>query len=237
MNKNTFPKLWFRGLRWLLMGLVLLSITVGLFAYFTAGTHTEPFVDSSGNTLPDSIAEERRILLGGLEQYVLVRGRNRDAPLMVFVHGGPGAAETPFLRMHNAALENDFVVVYWEQRGAVHSYDPDANPKDITIDRLTKDLGELVNLLLAEFEQEKLLLVAHSWGTVLALEHAALHPETVAAYIAISQTTSQAESDAEGYEWALARARETQDSEAIALLEAIGRPPYTLKNLSHSVAM
>lgn len=216
-------------LRRVLMGLVLLIATVGVLAYLTAGTYTEPFADASGNPLPNSIAEERRILLGGVEQYVLLRGRNHDASLMVFVHGGPGAAETPFLRRHNAALEDDFVAVYWEQRGAVHSYNPESDPADITIDQLTKDLGELIGLLLAEFEQEKVLLVAHSWGTVLALEHTAAYPETIAAYISISQTTSQADSDAEGYEWVLARARESEDEEAIKLLEAIARPPYTIE--------
>lgn len=99
---------------------------------------------------------------------------------------------------------------------------------EITIDRLTKDLGELIDVLLVEFEQEKVLLVAHSWGTVLAIEHAAAKPETVAAYIAISQTTSQAESDAEGYKWALARAKESKDVEAIKRLADIGLPPYTI---------
>lgn len=229
MKNKPLIKRRFRFLRWVLMTIALLLIVIGTLAYLTAGTHTKPFVDVSGKLIPHSIAEERRIVLGGVEQYVLLRGKNRDAPLLVFVHGGPGAAETPFLRMHNAALEDDFVVVYWEQRGAVHSYDPESDPNDITIDQLTKDLGELVDLLLAEFNHEKLLLVAHSWGTVLALEHTALRPETVAAYIAISQTTSQAGSDAEGYEWALERARENKDSDAIILLEDIGRPPYTIE--------
>ena len=218
-----------RTLKKLFIGLALLIAAIAILAFLTAGTHTEPFVDASGNPLPNAIAEERQILIGGVEQYVLLRGKNRQAPLLVFVHGGPGAAETPFLRMHNAALEDDFVIAYWEQRGAVHSYDPEADPTDITIDRLTKDLGELVDLLLAEFEQEKVLLVAHSWGTVLALEHAAARPETVAAYIAISQTTSQAESDAQGYEWALAKARERNDAEAIERLEGIGLPPYSIE--------
>jgi pimeloyl-ACP methyl ester carboxylesterase len=211
-----------------MIGLALVITAIAILAFATAGTHTKSFVDASGNLLPDAIAEERKVMIGGVEQYVLLRGKNRQAPLLVFVHGGPGAVETPFLRKHNAALEDDFVVVYWEQRGAVHSYDPEADPADITIDRLTRDLGELIDVLLAEFEQEKVLLVAHSWGTVLALEHAAAKPETVAAYIAISQTTSQAESDAEGYEWALAKAQESKDAEAIKRLVDIGLPPYTI---------
>jgi pimeloyl-ACP methyl ester carboxylesterase len=219
---------WLRVLGKVMIGLILLLIAIAILAFVTAGTNTKQFVDASGNVLPNAIAEERRIMIGGVEQYVLLRGKNRKAPLLVFVHGGPGAVETPFLRKHNAALEDDFVVVYWEQRGAVHSYDPESDPADITIDRLTKDLGELIDVLLVEFEQEKVLLVAHSWGTVLALEHAAAKPETVAAYIAISQTTSQAESDAEGYKWTLAQARESNDEEAIKRLADIGLPPYTI---------
>lgn len=218
-----------RVLRKALLGVLLLLTAIAILAFVTAGSHTKPFIDASGIVLPNAIAEERRITIGGVEQYVLLRGKNRQAPLLVFVHGGPGAVETPFLRKHNAALEDDFVVVYWEQRGAVRSYDPEADPADITIDRLTKDLGELIDKLLAEFAQEKVLLLAHSWGTVLALEHVAARPETVAAYIAISQTTSQAESDAEGYEWALAKARESKDAEAIQRLENIGLPPYTIE--------
>lgn len=218
-----------RALRILLMSLALIATAIAALGYLTASTFTRPFIDASGNPLPDAIAEERQVTLGGVEQYVLIRGENRQAPLLVFVHGGPGASETPFLRIHNAALEEDFVVVYWEQRGAVHSYDPESDPAKITIAQLTKDLDELINKLVVEFEQEKVLLAAHSWGTVLALEHIAAHPKNVAAYIAISQTTSQAESDLEGYQWALARARESKDEEAIKRLEDIGVPPYTIE--------
>lgn len=224
---STKPR--FHLLRILLKGSIVFVIAIGLLAYFTAGTYTRPFLDTSGKPLPNAIAEERNVDLGGVEQYVLVRGKNRQAPLLFFIHGGPGASETPFLRMHNAALEEDFVVVYWDQRGAVHSYDPESDPNKITIDRLTKDLGELINIFLAEFNHEKVLLVGHSWGTILALEHVAAYPENVASYIAISQTTNQAESDKEGYEWALARARKNKDEEVIKRLEAIGHPPYTIE--------
>lgn len=223
------PKQRFRVMRMLIMSLVLFVVFVGALAYLTAGTYTRPFIDASGIPLSDAIAEERMVMLGGVEQYVLLRGKNRQAPVLVFVHGGPGASETPLLRIHNAALEDDFVVVYWEQRGASHSFDPESDPAKITIEQLTKDLSELVDKLLVEFERDKVLLVAHSWGTVLALEYVAAHPENVAGYIAISQTTSQADSDEEGYQWALARARESEKKEAIKRLEGIGRPPYTIE--------
>ncbi|MBE7385645.1 MAG: alpha/beta hydrolase [Leptolyngbya sp. SIO1E4] len=195
----------------------------------TSRTSTPPFLDADGNVLTDSIAEERRVNLGGVEQYVLLRGRSRTAPLLVYVHGGPGGSETPFLRIHNAELENDFLTVYWDQRGTVKSFDARLDPAELTIARMTADLGELIDLLLAEFNQDQVLLVAHSWGTILALEYVAARPETVAAYISISQITNQMANDTESFLWALAEAQARGDAKAIATLETLGPPSYTAK--------
>lgn len=214
-------------MRRILVWLAILIAGLAGAAVLTSRTSTPPFLDTDGEVLPASIAEERRVTLGGVEQYVLLRGRDRTAPLLIYVHGGPGGSETPFLRTHNAELENDFLAVYWDQRGAVKSFDSTLDPSELNISRMTADLGELIDLLLAEFEQDRVLLVAHSWGTILALEHVAARPETVAAYIAASQTTSQMASDTEGFLWALAEARAPGDAKAVSGLEALGPPPYT----------
>jgi len=202
----------------------LLSIAIWLF--LTKDTHTPNFVDGEGNKKVNSIAEERMITLGGVEQYVLIRGENTRNPLLVFVHGGPGMTATPFLRMHNHDLEKDFVVVYWEQRGTNNSYFEDLQPESMTIDQITNDLGELVDQLTDEFGQQKVLLLGHSWGTVPALVYAENWPEKVAAYVAIAQTVDQVESDTLGYEWAFEQARQKQLPRSIETLEQLGKPPY-----------
>ena len=206
---------------------VLIVVAVAVAAW-TARTSTPPFVDSEGVVVPGSIVEERRIVLGGVEQYVLIRGRNRTAPLLVYVHGGPGGSETAFLRTYNAELEDDFVAVYWDQRGTVKSFEPGMDPATLTIERMTADLEELIDLLREELQQEQVLLVAHSWGTILGLEHVAKRPETVAAYIAVSQIVSELESDAEGYAWMLRAVREAGHADVIADVEALGSPPYSV---------
>ena len=211
-----------------LIVVAVLVIAAAAVAALTARTSTPPFVDSEGNVVSGSIAEERRIELGGLEHYVLIRGLDRKAPLLVYVHGGPGGSETAVFRAYSAELEDDFVAVYWDQRGTGKSFDSALDPATLTIARMTADLGELVDLLLKEFEQERLIVVAHSWGTILGLEHVAKRPETVAAYISISQIVDELESDAEAYAWALGAAREAGDAEAIADLEALGPPPYSV---------
>ena len=174
------------GLRKTFIGLAVLVGGLIALAAWTARTSTPSFVDSNGEMLPNSIAEERKVVLGGVEQHILLRGRDKTAPLLVFVHGGPGLSTTAFLRTNNAVLEEDFLMVYWDQRGTLNSFDEELDPADMTIGRMTADLGELIDYLLAEFNQEQVILVGHSWGTILALEHAAARPETVAAYIAIS---------------------------------------------------
>ncbi|NET38908.1 MAG: hypothetical protein F6K19_44175 [Cyanothece sp. SIO1E1] len=106
-------------MHWILVSFAVLIIGLASALILTTRTSTPPFLDADGNVLTDSIAEERRVKLGGVEQYVLLRGRSRTAPLLVYVHGGPGGSETPFLRIYNAELENDFLTVYWDQRGTV----------------------------------------------------------------------------------------------------------------------
>ena len=212
-----------------LTAIAVLVVLAAAVAAWTARTSTPPFTDSEGRIVPGSIAEERRMLLGGVEQYVLIRGRSRKAPILVFVHGGPGGSETAFLRTYNADLENDFVVVYWDQRGTGKSYDASLEPDSMTIARMTADLGELIDLLRTELEQSHVLLVAHSWGTILGLEHVAARPNTVAAYIGVTQIVDEMESDAEGYNWALAAAEDAGDADVLSDAEALGSPPYTVE--------
>ncbi len=211
------------------IGMVNLAVVCVVLLAFTAKTSTPEFEDSDGNVLQGSIAEERRFELGGVEQTVYLRGRDRTAPILVFVHGGPGATATPFLRTFNSDLENDFVVAYWDQRGTSKSYDESLDPADMTIAQITADLDDLIDQLLAEFDQEQVLLAAHSWGTIVGIEYAAANPQKLAAYIAISQTTGQIESDEIGYEWALAEARAAGNENAITQLEEIGTPEYTIE--------
>ena len=89
-------------LKFLLLTLLVLVLCAGLLLTFTAATDTAEFTDEHGNVIASSIAEERMMRLGGVDQHVLLRGENATAPLLVYVHGGPGMTSTPFLRTHNA---------------------------------------------------------------------------------------------------------------------------------------
>lgn len=189
-------------------------------------THTPQFRDASRQVLENSIAEERRIVLGGKEQYVLIRGANRNAPILLFLHGGPGTSALAYNRIHNSDLENDFVFVNWDQRGTGKSIAAGADRSTLTLDQMTNDLDELVDLLRAEFEQDQIMLIGHSWGSMLGLNYVSKHPEKIASYVGIGQMTNTPASEIEGYEWALVEANQRGDTKAVQTLEEIGAPPY-----------
>jgi len=139
--------------------------------------------------------------------------------------------ERALYRYHNAVLEDHFVVAYWDQRGAGKSFDTALDPATLTIDRMSRDLEELIDALRAEFAQDRVLLLAHSWGTVLALEHIARRPETVAAYVGVGQVVDQLASETEGYTWLVDTAEARGETKAVAALRALGPPPWTAEQL------
>ncbi len=202
-----------------------------VFAILTARTRTPPFRHPDGRIIEGSIAEERRVPLGGWTQYVLIRGLDTTAPILVYVHGGPGTSEMPLLRVYNAALEENFIFVNWDQRGTGKSYAPGLDPATLTVDRMTRDLDELVDSLLAEFSKRRILLVCHSWGTQLGLEYVTRHPQKVAAYVSVGQVTNTLESEAHGVAWTISEAKARGDTVALRDLARIGPPPYSLEEL------
>lgn len=191
--------------------------------------HTEPFRDASGRVLENSIAEMSYAEIGGIRQMLWFRGRNVDDPALILLHGGPGASEMALFRHYNAGLEQHFLVVYWEQRGAGRSFDPDIPPETMTVDRMVADLDEVVRLVQARFGKRRVVLLGHSWGTVLGTIYARRHPENVAAYVGTGQVVDGAEERRLSYRFALERARQRGHDRAVAELEEIGPPPHDVE--------
>jgi pimeloyl-ACP methyl ester carboxylesterase len=197
---------------------------------------TPPFRDANGQVLAHSIATIERWPIGGIAQSVIIRGRDSANPVLVWVHGGPGSSETPVVRHFNAALENGFVVVYWDQRYAGRSLDlfgpPPKNPK---IEDYVSDLGSLVTQLRAQLHRRKVVIVAHSWGTVPGLLYAERHPENVAAYVGIGQEADTPESEKRSYAFLLSEARREGNADDVARLVKLGPPrpgsPWTPRDL------
>lgn len=127
------------------------------------------------------IDERSKMDINGVPQFVSIRAEKENAPLLVYLHGGPGDAALPLVMKYNKALEQQFTVVVWEQRGAGKSYYKFDG--SITIDVFLHDLHTLVSYLLSRFHQNSLYLVGHSWGSILGLRFAQAYPEFVRTYI------------------------------------------------------
>jgi pimeloyl-ACP methyl ester carboxylesterase len=193
--------------------------------------NTPPFRGPNGKILPDSIAEIGYLRLGGLDQWVMIRGESLASPPLIFLHGGPGMTEMRFFRHFNAALEKSFTVVNWDQRGVGKSFDRKIPRSSMTVEQFIADLDELVEVVRTRVGKHKITIFGHSWGSALGVLYAARFPEKVAAYVGSGQIGDWPASEASSYAFVLAEAERRNDLKALKELRAIGPPPHTAEKL------
>lgn len=191
-------------------------------------TATPQFTDGAGRVIPGSIARMEDLTIGGIPQRVWLRGLSQDSPILVLLHGGPGASESPLFRYFDSALEQKFLVVYWEQRGTGRSYRADIPPETMTIDSFVGDLDDLIDQLRKRFGARKVALMGHSWGTVVGTIYASRYPDKVSVYVGIGQIADMREGELTSYRFALSEARQRDDRDAIEELTRTGPPPHAV---------
>jgi pimeloyl-ACP methyl ester carboxylesterase len=177
------------------------------------------------------IAEASFRPIGGIDQWVMLRGERAGNPPLIMLHGGPGLSETGLFRRFNSPLEKDFTVVYWDQRGAGKSFSPAIPRSSMTVERFVTDLDELVDAVREELGREKVAIFGHSWGSALGAIYAARFPEKVAAYAGSGQVGDWAASESASYAFALAEARRLGRRGIEKKLLAIGPPPHSAASL------
>lgn len=183
-------------------------------------------VDTQKSAIGEPVRVSEYIVAEDADMYLLTRARDSTAPVMLWLHGGPGGAQRPLFRYFNSDLENHFVVSYWDQRGAGRSFDPQADPANLTVDRHVADLDMVVDHLLEAFGQEQVILVGHSWGAALGLLYTRQAPEKVAALIAVNPLVSIPGADQRRYRFLQAQAQARDDRSTLDDLERLGPPPY-----------
>ena len=161
------------------------------------------------------INEQTKININGIPQFISVRAEEKNTPLLLYLHGGPGDAALPLVMKYNRELEKHFTVVIWEQRGSGKSYYKFDSA--VTIDVFLQDLYTLVKYLLSRFQQDSLFLWGHSWGSVLGLLFIRAHPQLVRTYIGCGQVVNMKKSCTIAYDYALRNA----DLKAVTRLEKI----------------
>ena len=207
---------------------VVVLVALAVAVAFLTPASTAPITDQQGRPVPGSIAVLEKVMLGGVPQGLLIRGRNLANPVLLYLHGGPGTSELGLVRVHNmAALEAHFTVVVWDQRGAARSFSALEPRSGMNVEQLISDAHELAVALCRRFGQPRIYLVGHSWGSALGALTVARYPELFLAYVGVGQVVDMMEGERLSYQWTLARAEEAQDTRSVAKLKAIGAPPYS----------
>ncbi len=200
-----------------------LAVIVGV-SQWTA--HTAPILNEDGKPLEGSIASVERVKLGDTNQWLIIRGEDVNKPVLLFLSGGPGASEAARVIRFNSELEKHFVVVIWEQRGCGKSY-PSINPKSsLTLDGYASDIIELTNLLRERFDEEKIYLVGHSWGSIIGVQAVQQAPELFHAYVGSAQMVDVLETDQLIYQMVMEHSIKSGDTAFVKTLESQGVPPY-----------
>jgi pimeloyl-ACP methyl ester carboxylesterase len=212
-----------RGISVSLAGLVLVSLIAVLASQFFATT--PPITDAQGTVIPGSIATLEKVNLNGSEQWVSIRGKDVDKPVLLFLAGGPGGSQLITERRALAGLEDHFVVVNWEQPGAGKSFDA-VDRSALTPERYASDGIALVEYLRERFDEDKVYLLGESWGSALGVWMVQRDPELFHAFIGTGQMVAFLENDLMCYEFAFNLARDRGDTEKVAQLEQQGPPPY-----------
>jgi pimeloyl-ACP methyl ester carboxylesterase len=180
-----------------------------------------PITDGAGQVVAGSISEKTWVEIGGVRQGMFLRGRDATKPVLLFVHGGPGMPEYFLDRTTNpTGLEDDFVVCWWEQRGAGISFDGDVPRDSMTVDQLVDDAIAVADHLRERFHQDKVYLLGHSWGSFIGIQAAAEAPDRFHAYIGMGQVSYQQRAEVLAYEYELAEYRRRGDKRMVRTLES-----------------
>ena len=173
------------------------------------------------------VEELKAVEIGGIPQWLSVRGKDRDNPILLFIHGGPGFPEMPASWFYQTPWEEFFTVVQWDQRGAgrtMTASTPEQVQEQVSVERMIADAEEVVGYLRKTYGKQKIFVLGHSWGSVLGIELARKHPSWLHAYVGMGQYIELEENERLGFEFALRAAREAGNGQAVAELSAIA--PY-----------
>jgi len=200
------------------------------FALAAAGcARTPPALAIQGD---DEIHEGSYVMIGGIKQWIQIGGEKRSNPALLFLHDGPGAS-TLALSSSWRAWERYFTVVQWDQRGAGLTFRENglAETGTLTVERMTEDGIEVTRYLRTHLHRDKIVLIGHSWGSILAIRMILEHPELYSAYVGTGQFVNGQENEALNYIHALALARSSNNTAALKALAQIGPPPYDRRRI------
>lgn len=172
---------------------------------------------------PKGIEELKSVKIGGVEQWLHIRGRNRNNPVLLWLHGGPGGSIIGHgLDAVQRPWEDFFTIVLWDQRQTGKSYYPENDDvENLSVQTFVDDTEEVMQYLRDYLEKEKIFVVGASWGTNLGMHMVKRRPEWIHAYVGIGQVVNSIDNERVLYERLLAHAKDKNDVELVKTLKDI----------------
>ena len=167
------------------------------------------------------------VQLGDSTQWIRIRAANARNPLLLLVQMGPGLPmlnEVPAFE-RALSLEDDFTVIYWDQRGCGRSLRSADATRELNLQAMAGDTERLLALLCDRFDGPA-VVAGISMGATIAALAAARRPDLVSALVAVSMDVDGPAAENSAYRFALAAAHARNNRRAIRQLEAIGPPPH-----------
>jgi pimeloyl-ACP methyl ester carboxylesterase len=201
----------------------MLTLTRRHLLSLAAGMTASVLVPAAWTSLRP-IDEEGFVRIGGIDQWVAIRGRDRSRIAILFLHGGPCDAQSPHLSAF-APWEERYVVAQWDQRGAGKTFEKDGtSTPNMTVDQIAQDAVEVAQYVIRQLGRRKLILVGHSWGALLGLHVIRLRPELFYAFIGTGQPVSGSEIIERLRSSAVSRVQAAGDAKAVAQLKTLSAP-------------
>ncbi|MEJ2748430.1 MAG: alpha/beta hydrolase [Anaerolineae bacterium] len=180
---------------------------------------------------PKGIQETFKTMIGGVEQWIYTRGQDKDNPILLLVHGGPASPMSPLMWMYQRPIEEYFTVVNWDQRGSGRTFleaDPEWLRGTLQIEQYVSDTIELAELIKHRYDAPKVILIGHSWGTIISLRAVLKNPELFSAYVGIGQVINAIDNERVSFDFAVSEAKRHNNREALSELETIAPYPGQL---------
>ncbi|WP_350301292.1 alpha/beta hydrolase [Peribacillus frigoritolerans] len=169
----------------------------------------------------NSISALEQVEINGSSHEIMIRGNDKDNPVIIFVHGGPGCPEIPYADKYQDLLETNFTVVNYDQRASGKSYHFLEDYSNLSSDLLVEDLLAMTDYISERLGKEKVILIGHSYGTYIAMQAAYKAPEKYEAYIGIGQMSDTTESEIDSLNYSINQAQNVGNTDDVLYLQGL----------------
>ncbi|MDE3170657.1 MAG: alpha/beta hydrolase [Acidobacteriota bacterium] len=215
-----------RILRRLGVGIVVV-IAAAIVAGFAYRAHMQHrLARETRIATPNGIDEAKYIEVNGAQEWVTIRGQDRSNPVILFLHGGPAEANSPFVTFY-LPFEKDYVFVQWDQPGAGMTYIKAGDDQTkLTLDEIANDGIAAAEHVRDELHQPKITLIGQDWGGVVGIHMIEKRLDLFTAFVGTGQIVGMMATQRVLYQYALNHAAANRDQKMLSDLKQVGPPPY-----------